>query len=417
MSKFILPNIGEGIDTVSISELLIESDQTINENDTLMVVESDKASMEIPANFTGTIKKVYVKSGDLISPGKRILDYETENKETLDSKDEKIEEESEVKETSDNEPQTNTEIQTDISESPNITSHATPSIKKLARKMGCDISKIIGTGENNRITTDDIYNYINSNLTSSSTSDKAEQDNTEFINQFSKWGKIELIDMSKIQQTTAKRLTSSWQSIPHVTQFEEVDITVLDKIVKVLKKVNKNKKAKVSYLPFFIKIVSQILKNLPIFNSSLNHDNKTIIRKNYINIGIAVDTEEGLVVPVIKNVDQKSLKSIAIELHELINKARIGKLSIKDMSGGCFTISSLGNIGGHFFTPIINPPEVAILGISRISIKPILINNKFSPRKMLPISLSYDHRIINGSDAATFTNLFSTIISNPSKIK
>ena len=422
MNEFILPSIGEGIETVSVTEILIKKNQEVSNDDILLLVETDKASMEIPANFSGVIKKIHINVGDFISPNQKILDYLTIDSdsisETKEPTEDKIEstdieiEKIEAKNVDINE----TKIST-TSNNFNHNSHATPSVKKLARELGCDISKIKGTGINNRITKEDLHNYINSTISSNkgeSTQD-SKMENTDFINNFSQYGKTELLTLNKIQKTTANRLTESWNTIPHVTQFDEADVTDLDKIVKLLKKININKKAKVSYLPFFIKIVTKILMQLNLFNSSLLPDNRTLIQKHYYNIGIAVDTKMGLLVPVIKNTDKKSIKTISIELTKLVNKARNGKLTIDEMSGGCFTISSLGNIGGKFFTPIINPPEVAILGISSIAVKPILKNNKFVPRKILPISLSYDHRVINGSDAAKFTKMFSEIILDPSE--
>ena len=255
-----------------------------------------------------------------------------------------------------------------------------------------------------------IKGYKNNNLTTKTKS-------YNLFDNLSKWGLVEKLNLNSIRTTSATRLLNSWNTVPHVTQFDDVDITELYKIVKLLKKINTDKNAKVSYIPFFIKAMVTILHKIPIFNTSFNSDDeKSIIQKNYYNIGIAVNTDKGLVVPVIKNVHDKSIKSISIELTRLINKAKKGKLTIEEMSGGCITISSLGNLGGTYFTPIINPPEVAILGISKIEIKPIYKNNKFIARKILPISLSYDHRVINGADAVKFTSMFAELISKPSKL-
>ena len=423
MTDFILPEIGEGIETVSITEILVNKNDSIKENDPILLVETDKASMEIPINQDCIIKNILVNVGDLISPGQKILEIEAGNNIENDKID--LNENNSI---NDKENITDDFSKKEInieSESLNQTnhsntlkseskSHASPSIRKLAREMDCDINNIKGSGENNRITKEDIYNSMKSeNLDIPLNKIKK----TNLFNNLAKWGLVEEIKLNSIRKTSAKRLTQSWNTIPHVTQFEEVDITQLDKVVKLLKKVNKDKNAKVSYIPFFIKAVSIILSKLPIFNSSFNSDNNSsIIQKHYYNIGVAVDTEHGLVVPVIKNVDKKSIKNISIELSKIIDKAKKGKLTLDEMSGGSITISSLGNIGGSYFTPIINSPEAAILGISKIIIKPIYENNKFVAKKMLPISLSYDHRVVNGADAAKFTNLFSELISNPSKI-
>ena len=412
--EFILPNIAEGIDAISISEICIRENQTINADDVIMMVETDKATIEIPIDDDCTIQKIYVKVGDLVSPGQKILDYNSignKKEDTLTTKKDAVKDTKiEIKEIISTKS-TNSTI-SKIKTNP-ISYHASPSIRKLAREMNIDISKIEGTGLNNRITENDILKFKSSTLNIESNYDKKYL-KPNLSDTLSKWGLIEEVELSKIQKTSAKRLSESWNTIPHVTQFDESDITNLDKLISKLKTVNKNKITKPSYIPFFIKTVSHILQDLTIFNTSI--DKQTIIKKHYFNIGFAVDTPKGLVVPVIKNVNQKSLKSITIEFNKLIIKAKNNKLTLDDMSGGCFTISSLGNIGGKFFTPIINPPEVAILGISKFSIKPIFTNNKFIPRKILPISLSYDHRVINGSNAAKFTKLFTALISNPAQL-
>lgn len=427
--EFILPNIAEGVDTISISEICIKENQTINADDIIMMVETDKATIEIPINQGCTIKKIHVKVGDLISPGQKILDFtKTDNKKVTEEQIPRIPKEDTTEnfkqkdlniadytklETIDNISTKSTDAVNVNIKSNSKVYHASPNIRKLARENNIDISKVKGTGLNNRITKDDILNFKSFNSNANPDSDKKYL-KPSLSDTLSKWGRIEEIRLNKIERTSAKRLFESWNTIPHVTQFDESDITNLDRLISKLKEVNKNKTTKPSYIPFFIKAVSHILKDLTIFNTSI--DNQTIIKKHYFNIGFAVDTPKGLLVPVIKNVNKKSLKSITIEFNKLIIKAKNNKLTLDEMSGGCFTISSLGNIGGKFFTPIINPPEVAILGISKFSIKPIFIKNKFVPRKILPISLSYDHRVINGSSAAKFTKLFTSLINNPSQL-
>jgi len=419
--EFILQNIGEGIETISISDINIKENQKVNSGDSIMIVETDKASIDIPIEENCIIKKIHVKIGDLISPGQKILDYELidiektkipsgndNNKKDKDIIKEPSNEisESKVKAIKDEETSEET-INIIIPTS----SHASPSTKKLAREMSIDIDKITGTGKNNRITKEDVLNFAKG---TNSFNNSSKKPNISLADTLSKWGLVEEIQLNNIQKTSSKRLHDSWNTIPHVTQFDEIDITELDKLLLKLKKINAKKETKPSYLPFFIKVASNILEELTIFNSSFNTD--SIIQKHYYNIGFAVNTPKGLLVPVIKGVNEKSIKDLTIEFNHLVNKARNNKLSLDDMSGGCLTISSLGNIGGKFFTPIINPPEVAILGISSHTIKPIFNNNKFIARKMLPISLSYDHRVVNGADAATFTKLFGNILSNPSKL-
>ena len=397
--KFILPDIGEGIDTMSITEILVKKGEKIKNDTPVLLVETDKASMEIPIDCDCIIIEILVKEGDLISPGQPIMDIdkvngkegvlssENENKDISELEDTKdIEETKEVEEEI---VPNNEKVDTDS----NTKTHATPSIRKLARELNVNIEDI--NSKNQRITEKDVYEYIKK-------SESHTKKETNLSDTLSKWGLVQEIKLTSNQIKTGNKLHQSWNSIPHVTQFDE--------------SVNKNPVSKVSYIPFFIKAVSLILQKFKIFNSSLNTDKKSIIQKHYCNIGFAMDTDEGLVVPVIKDVDKKSIKTITIEFNQLINKAREKKLTLDDISGGCFTISSLGNIGGKFFTPIINPPEVAILGISEINTKPILKNKKFIPRKVLPLSLSYDHRVINGADAAKFTKMFSEIIENPEKL-
>ena len=418
--EFILPNIGEGIETMSISEILVKENQTVKAEQSVLLVETDKASMEIPIDRSCIIKKILVNVGDLISPGQNILEIEDidtpkVNKDTIieniDNKQNIIENDQYT-----NKEKNNINSQNESINKSNKGYRASPTIRKLARELNCNIDEVIGTGPNNRILKDDIYNHLHKNPIGKNSDNQEMSKSKTLFDAMSKYGMVEKIKLNSIQSITSDRLYNSWRSIPHVTQFDEVDITELDRIVKILKKVNKNEDSKVSYLPFFIKAVAIILEKLNKFNSSLDEDNKSTLQKQYYNIGIAVDTPKGLLVPVIKNVNTKSIKSITIEFNKIVKKARENKLTIEEMSGGCITISSLGNIGGNFFTPIINPPEVSILGISKIYIKPVLINNSFKARKVLPISLSYDHRVINGADAANFTVLFSKLIENPSKL-
>ena len=403
MKEFKLPNIGEGIKEVTVTEISISKNNNIKNDDLLMIVESEKASMEIPSNFSGVIEDIFIKVGQKLHPGDLVLQY-NESKKENNSKENETEDIKSI--SKENILQKNHLIKD--------SKYTSPSVRKLARELDCDLKLIKGSGRKGRITKEDVYNFAKKgNLINVNNNRNEVQNDDNIFNELSKWGIVEKIELNNIKKITAKRLHESWNQIPHVTQFDEVDITELSKIIKTLKKINKNPKIKISYIPFYIKCILKILKELPIFNSSMSNDKNFLIQKQYYNIGIAADTERGLVVPVIKNVDEKSIKLISLELAKLIYKAKEKRLKAEDMSGGCFTISSLGGIGGKFFTPIINPPEVAILGISKFEIVPKLINDKFKARKILPISLSYDHRVIDGADAATFTKRFSEIISNP----
>ena len=413
--NFNLPDIGEGIKDVTVTDILVKENQELNENDNIIIVESEKTSMEIPIDTSGKVKKIHINIGSKISPGNLILSLYSGNLDTI-PKEEINSPKEEKNDFDDNKIQEDViESNQKIEKSNNLENtnivYASPSVRKLARELNCNLNEIKGTGKNGRITLEDVKNNKN-NLSDISLDFDNKIENVDGIyNSCSKWGLCEKIRLNNIKITTGKRLHQSWSSIPHVTQFDECDITELDKIRNIIK--NKDKDSKVSFISFFVKAAAIGLRDLPLFNTSLSETKDYMIQKNYYNIGVAVDTDRGLVVPVIKNVDKKSIKQINTELLILINKAKNKRLTIDDMSGGCFTITSLGGIGGKFFTPIINPPEVAILGISKMDIKPIFIKNKFKARKILPISLSYDHRIIDGAAAATFTNLFSKLISSP----
>ena len=419
MAQILLPELGEGITSVEISDVSIKVGDNLSIDDILIVVETDKASMEIPCTEAGEVSIVHVSSGDTLSPGEPIVTLSGEassiekNVDVEESPVEVIQQE--IIETPQT-PPTSAEQSESTRESNGGSTSASPSVRRFARELGCNLTDVSGTGPKGRITKEDIENYIKMVLqqppiqniiqdVQAATPPKPEID-------FTQWGDISRIKLNKIKRVTGDRLQEAWQTIPHVTQFDKADITKLDKIRKSLKALNRNKNIRVSHLPFFMKAIVKILQNMPEFNSSLSNDGKELILKTYINIGVAVDTPNGLVVPVIKDVDKKSLKQLTIELSQLSEKARLGKLLPTEMQGGCFTISSLGGVGGTYFTPIINPPEVAILGISRMMIEPIFTNKKFVPRKMLPFSLSYDHRVIDGVTAVKFTRAFATILED-----
>ncbi|MDB3868635.1 2-oxo acid dehydrogenase subunit E2 [Candidatus Marinimicrobia bacterium] len=420
MAQIVLPELGEGITSVEISDIAVKVGDNISIDDTLIVVETDKASMEIPTTEAGEVSTIHVSKGDILRPGEVIITTSGESN-TTQMKEKKIKEidtdiiPEETIETSD--------IKPDLSEFTNTSTKksggsipASPSVRRFARELGCNLEDVLGTGSKGRVTKEDVENYIkealqrpvNQNIvpvTEHTPPPKPEID-------FSQWGDVSRIKLNKIKLITGARLQEAWQNIPHVTQFDKADITELDKIRKSLKALSKNKNIKVSHLPFFMKSVVKMLKKMPEFNSSLSNNGKELIIKSYFNIGVAVDTPNGLVVPVIKDVNKKSLKQLTIELSELSERARLGKLLPTELQGGCFTISSLGGVGGTYFTPIINPPQVAIIGISRMIIEPIFTNKKFVPRKMLPFSLSYDHRVIDGVTAVKFTRGFASILEN-----
>ncbi len=423
MADIRLPELGEGITSVDISDVLVAQGDVVKLDDPIIVVETEKASMEIPTTESGTVENVQVEKGGAISPGDVIISItgDEDQAEAFDEPSPPIAESAEPRDIVKTEPTTPyiTAATPDVKPPLPSTSEigkpvlASPSVRRFARELGCDLKLVTGSGPKGRITQEDVQEYIKGRLAGGAPGGSAlpiiapGQDLD-----FSKWGEVDIQPLNKIKKITGKRLQQAWQAIPHVTQFDKADITKLDKLRLHLKKVNKDESVKVSFLPFFIKAVSILLKEMPQFNSSLDGSNENIVLKKYINIGVAVDTPNGLVVPVIKDANEKSIKELARELTTLSSKARDKKLLPADMEGGCFTISSLGGIGGTYFTPIVNPPEVAILGISRSTSEPVFMEGKLRKRLILPFALSYDHRLIDGAAAARFTSNFGQLLSN-----
>ena len=410
-----LPDLGEGIEGAEVSEVSVSVGDKVSSNDTVLVLESDKASMEIPAENNGTVKEVLISVGDTVKTGQALLkiessDRETDQKETREEPLETIKSQEPVEETH---PASTiiTEVEPQLSESDTTNNvFASPGVRRLSRELGINLQIINGTGKKGRITKEDLNAYIKMQLLLSTgrlPAPKAEVD-------FSKWGKVEKQKLTKIQRITGERLQSAWQSIPHVTQFDEADITELNQYRKDLNSKNIKKKTKLTFLPFLMKAATRVLGEMPKFNSSLDYQEENLVLKNYYNIGIAVDTSAGLVVPVVRDVDKKTLYELSEELIDLSHRARNKKLKPNEMTGGTFTISSLGGIGGKFFTPIINPPEVAILGVSKSWWDSAYDQEtkKQTTKYIMPFSLSYDHRVIDGAAGAAFTKSFSKVLSN-----
>ena len=418
-----LPDLGEGIDGAEISEIPVSVGDEITKDQTILILESDKASMEIPSDFTGTLKEILVSTGDEVSTGQLLM--------KIDSSDESSDQDKKEDETDKTAGSSESKSEVEDSDLGNTAStqtpkldlnlssdgiFASPGVRRLARELQINLNHINGTGEKNRITKDDLNNYILRQMASSSGSSiptpMAQED-------FSQWGEIENQKLTKIKRITGKRLQAAWQTIPHVTQFDEADITDLDTYRKKLKEKLLKDGIKVTFLPFLIKALTHVLKEMPEFNSSLDSSSTNLVIKKYINIGIAVDTPTGLVVPVISNADQKSISDLSIELVDISNRARNKKLKPAELKGGTFTISSLGGIGGSFFTPIINPPEVAIIGVSQSVWKNTFNRNekKSELKYIMPFSLSYDHRIIDGAAGARFTKRFKEILDDLSFFK
>ena len=420
----IVPDIGD--DKFPIIEILVAKGDDVAEEDGIVLLESDKATMEVPAPKDGVIIGLTVNVGDEVGAGDVIgtmnsdsqATSTTEEKTTDDVNNKEVvnQEKTEKEEKTSILPTPNLETINNIDETSFRTAHASPSVRKLARELSADLGKIQGTGRKNRITEDDVKKFTKAIVSGPGIKAGGAGGNIGIAaipsQDFSKFGSIEEHKLSKINVLTGEHMTRCWLNIPHVTQNDEVDITEMALFRKSLKLEAEKLGVRVTMLSFLMKAVVSGMKALPKFNSSLSPDGQSLIMKNYFNIGIAVDTPNGLIVPVIQNVAQKSIYDLSRDLMTMSKKARDGKLTPADMSGGCMTISSLGGIGGTSFTPIVNAPEVAILGISRSRMQPVWNGNEFEPRNILPISLSYDHRVIDGADGARFTQHLAEMLSD-----
>ena len=434
VKDILLPDIGDFKD-VDVIEVLVKPGDFVMAEDSLITLESDKATMEVPSPYTGTIKDIRVNVGDKVSQGSLILHLETLEDETGPVQKqvrlaEKAAEEKQLSTRMEKQapPQASTRA-ADVKpqepairpsptaaletlESVTTLPHASPSIRRFARELGVDLTKVRGSGPKERILHEDVQAYVKGIMTQGGgpTTGFGLPAMPEI--DFSKFGEIDTRPLSRIQQVSGSNLQRNWVTIPHVTQFDEADITELEEFRKAQTERVKDQGIKLSLLSFLIKAGVTALKQFPDFNSSLHTSGERLIMKKYFHIGVAVDTPQGLMVPVIRDVDKKGILDIARELGEISAKAREKGLSPSDMQGGCFSISSLGGIGGTAFTPIINAPEVAILGVSRAVMKPVYQNGEFAARLILPLSLSYDHRVIDGAKAARFIVFLSEVLSD-----
>ena len=397
-----VPNIGDFKD-VEVIEVLVKKGQSIKKNDPLITIESDKSSVEIPSSFEGKISNLNIKVGDKVSEGDLILTLEKSSQ--INQKVEQkpiIEKEFKKIEVIKPEIQQETKILNNVS---NISS-ASPKARKFARELGVDINKVLGSERDGRVVEDDIKKFVA--IRSNNKAEVVEEKKSNKIkNEFehSDFGEIETKDIPRVKKLSSKYLTNSWTTIPHVTNHDEADITEMESFRNSLTDIYTGEKIKITPLAFIVKALVASLKKFPSFNSSIDEiETGKMTMKKYYHIGIAVDTPNGLMVPKIRNANNKKISHISRELREVSELCRNLKIDKKELFGGSMTITSLGGIGGSFFTPIINYPEVAILGVGRSEKKQIYINGKFQTRTMLPISLSYDHRIIDGAEAARFNN-------------
>ena len=412
IKEILLPDLGEGIETVDVSEVLVSPGDNISPGDIILVLESEKASMEIPSEEKGKIQKVFVTAGDQIKAGEILIIMDIVG-DTLNKKETKKQE---IEQEQEQEKEIAIAQSVKIEKTQRKKSFASPGTRKLARELEIELAIINGTGLKGRVTKSDLHAYIKTQMYRDPS--REQRPSMPKID-FSQWGKITKQPLTKIKHITGERLQLAWQTIPHVTQFNKADISKMDANRKVLKSETKNTDIKITFLPFIMQAAAATLKEFPEFNSSLDHTGENLVIKNYYHFGIAVDTPTGLTVPVITNVDKKSLLELSIELMDISSRAREKKLEPRELKGSSFTISSLGGIGGTYFTPIINPPDVAILGISKSEWVPVYEpnNKEIIPKYMMPFSLSYDHRVIDGAAAAAFTNRFTEIVLDESIFK
>ena len=401
--QIVLPDIGD-FEQVEVIEVLVAPGHTIEKNSSIITLESEKAAMEVPSPAAGTVKSVQVKLGDKVSQGDALILLETSTEKPQNQ-------ESELQ------PTTQTTHTMPTAAPPARDGEkfvrAGPVSRKLARQLGVDLKQVSGSGQRGRIDRKDIKNHVKQSLKGKLSSHLVSQ---YTLDDFAAFGPVERGELSSIQRVVADRLAQTWAGVPHVTQHDEADITELEKYRKKL--AGKTPKVKLALSTFLVSALASLLKTHTQFNASLGNDGYLIL-KQYCHIGIAMNTDYGLVVPVIKDADQMGVTDIALAIRNLLDKARNRKLQTEDMSGGCMTISNLGGIGGRSFTPIINSPEVAILGVGRAYTAAVWDDkqNHFTPRLRLPLSLSYDHRCINGADAALFLTEYCTLLSQPKKMK
>jgi pyruvate dehydrogenase E2 component (dihydrolipoamide acetyltransferase) len=451
--QVLIPDIGDFRD-VPVIEVLVKAGDNVKAEDSLLVLESDKATIEVPSPFSGVVKEVSVKVDDKVSEGTPVLEMDVSGRSSAESAQPSVAAQApslpqdEVQAEAQGQPQpiVDVEVQNlrsaprpsaEVSDSALAPSplrqpaskiplpdeamfakaHASPAVRRLARELGVNLGLVKGTGPKQRILKEDVQAYVKAELARPRRGAGSELDLLPWPDiDFARFGRVELRPLSRIKKIAGANLHRNWVMIPHVTQFDEADITELEALRKESNESTKHEGVKVTILAFLMRAVVAVLKKFPEFNASLASDGENLVVKNYYHLGFAVDTPHGLVVPVIREVDQKGVIAIAKEMADLAVLAREGKLKPADMQGASFTISSLGGIGGTAFTPIINAPEVAILGVSRSSMKPVYHDGHFVPRLMLPLSLSYDHRVIDGATAARFTSHLVEVLADMRRV-
>ena len=424
MLEFKLPEVGENIKSGTVIKINVKVGDVVKKNQTLLELETEKASLEVPSSVDGTIKEILIKENQEVKIGQVVMKIEagaatsTEKEPSpapkTSAKAESPKEEIKSPSKADaplaqTKPTQPTQLAQPIpmaSTSKDVA--AAPSVRRFARELGIEVSQVPGTGPRGRISIEDVKAYAKALITSRGAGGSVGVASRS-LPDFSKWGTVERKPMNNIRKKTAEHMTYCWTTIPHVTQFDKADITELEKLRK---RVSTDKR-KLTISPFLLKVMASALKTFPQFNASIDMTTNEIVQKHYYNIGVAVDTERGLLVPVVKDVDKKSIFQIADELNEIAERARNKKTTLEELQGGSITLTNLGGIGGTYFTPIVNWPEVSILGISRGAWEPVYENGTFLPKFKLPLSLSYDHRLIDGADGARFLRWIAEAIEQP----
>ncbi|WP_444899037.1 dihydrolipoyllysine-residue acetyltransferase [Microbulbifer sp. VAAC004] len=418
-----IPDLG-GADAVDVIEISVQPGDTVEEGDSLIVVEGDKASMDVPSPSAGTVVSIAVKEGDKVSTGDTlgVLNVVAAGGAAAPAAQAAVPAAAASVESAPQQaplsveppsvPQKDYQLERNLTAAAQV--YAGPAVRKLARELGVTLNKVKPTGPRNRVSKDDLHNYIREQVKKAESGAVgggigiAKMPDIDF----SQFGPVNVEPMSKIHKITAANMSRNWLNVPHVTQFDDADITELETFRKSMKAEAEKRGVKLTPVPFLLKAVAAALRAEPSFNVSLHNDGEQIVRKDYVHVGMAVDTPKGLMVPVIRDVDKKGLYELAAEATEMALKARDGKLKPNEMQGACFTISSLGAIGGTGFTPIVNSPEVGILGVSKLAVKPVWNGEEFEPRQMLPLALSYDHRAVNGGDAGRFMTYLVSVLAD-----
>ena len=406
IEKIKIPDLGDALD-VEVIEICVKPGDMVTKDDSIIVLESEKAAMEIPASVTGKVIDIKVNNGDTVNEGIIFLEIEAEESEAKEVIEEATEDTKELEKSAPKiEEQAIPAPAIETSSSINYTGsiYAGPAVRKLAREFGINLNEVTPSGPRGRILKEDLHHFVKQRL-SSNIQNFSKNPSVDFA----KWGEINTEPLTKFQKTAAENLQQSWQNIPHVTQHDEANI---DELMLLRTELNKASGLKISPLAFFVKAVAKLLEEFPLMNASLDENTENVVLKNYINVGIAIDTPKGLIVPNIKDANKLSITEISNEIGRMATAAKDRKLKVDELKGSTFSVSSLGAIGGKFFTPIINPPEVGILGISKTFKSLELMNGDIKEISMLPISLSYDHRLINGVEAVKFTSRFCEMMKD-----